>query len=123
MRYKTIMIHVELGVSNAGLLGAVRNLVARMEAGVIGIAACQPIQIPFDDASLTNEVIAEDRAEIAKEMKEAEAEFRTAMAGSAAAQSFCSRPIRIAAGSRAARRSFARRKSVAPWEVWLFRVP
>jgi nucleotide-binding universal stress UspA family protein len=76
--YKVVMVHVELGTSNARLLKMAGDLVERFQADVIGVAACRPIQIPFDDVSLTGEVIAEDRAEIEKELKAAEAEFRAA---------------------------------------------
>lgn len=78
MSYKVVMVHVELGASNARLLKIAGELVERLQADVIGIAACQPIQIPFDDVALTGEVIAEDREEIEKELKDAEAEFRAA---------------------------------------------
>lgn len=76
--YKVVMVHVQLGTSNARLLKIAGDLVERFQADVIGIAACRPIQIPFDDVSLTGEVIAEDREEIEKELKAAEAEFRAA---------------------------------------------
>ena len=69
--YKVVMVHVQLGTSNARLLKIAGDLVERFQADVIGIAACRPIQIPFDDVSLTGEVIAEDREEIEKELKAA----------------------------------------------------
>lgn len=83
MSYKVIMVHMELGTSNARLLKIAADLVDRLHADVIGVAACQPIQIPFDDVSLTGEVIAEDRQEIEKELKDTEAEFRAAFKGHA----------------------------------------
>lgn len=81
MSFKVVMVHMELDSSNAHLLKVAGELVERFRADVIGIAACQPIQIPFDDASLTGEVITADRQEMEKELNAAEAEFRAAFKG------------------------------------------
>jgi nucleotide-binding universal stress UspA family protein len=79
MTYATLMVHLELGRSNAGLLKIAGDLAVRFRAGVIGIAACQPIRIGYGDAYLSGDVIEQDREEIEKEIHAAEAEFRAAL--------------------------------------------
>jgi nucleotide-binding universal stress UspA family protein len=76
--YATLMVHLELGHSNAGLLQIAGDLAERFHAGVIGIAACQPVQIVYADGYVSGELFEQDREEIDKETKEAEAEFRNA---------------------------------------------
>ena len=77
--FETLMVHLELGRSNAGLLRIVGDLAARFHAGVIGIAACQPIRILYDEGYLSGDLIARDHDERDAEIKEAEAEFRGAL--------------------------------------------
>jgi nucleotide-binding universal stress UspA family protein len=72
------MIHLELGDSNAGLLRVARDLADRAGAGVIGIAASQPIQAVIGGSFAYGDVIQLDRGEVDTEIKVAEAEFRTA---------------------------------------------
>ena len=45
MTYKTLMVHLELDGKNSGLLDIAAELADRFNAGVIGIAACQPFQM------------------------------------------------------------------------------
>ena len=77
--YATLMAHLELGESNAGLLRIVGDLAQRFRARVIGIATCQPIQTALGDGYLTAEVVQQDLEEIGKEITAAEAEFRTTL--------------------------------------------
>jgi nucleotide-binding universal stress UspA family protein len=77
--YGTFMVHLELGRSNARLLEMVGDLAGRFDAGVIGIAACQPMQITYGDSYVSGDLIERDREEIQKEIKAAEAEFRDAL--------------------------------------------
>lgn len=77
MTYPTLMVHLELGKSNAGLLKIAGDLAVRFRAGVIGIAACQPLQIPYGDAYYSGDFIEEVRRTDEKDAAEAEAEFRT----------------------------------------------
>lgn len=80
MTYATLMVHLELGQSNASLLQIAGDLADRFHAGVIGIAACQPIQIVYgDDSYALGDLIEQDQKEIAREMKEAEEKFRSAL--------------------------------------------
>jgi len=78
--YATLMVHLELGESNAGLLRVAGDLAERFQAAVIGIATCQPIQMALSDGYVTGEVIGQDVEEIEREITAAEAEFRAALA-------------------------------------------
>ena len=73
------MVHLELGRSNAGLLQIAGDLAERFRADVIGIAACQPMQIVYGDGFISGDIYEQDRQEVEKEMKSAEAEFRSAL--------------------------------------------
>ena len=79
MTYGTLMVHLELGRSNAGLLQITGDLAERFHASVIGIAACQPMQIVYGDGFISGDIYEQDRQELDKEMKAAEAEFRSAL--------------------------------------------
>jgi nucleotide-binding universal stress UspA family protein len=73
------MVHLELGASNKGLLRIADDLAERFRAKVIGIAAAQPMQMIYNDGYYSADLIELDRAEIEKEIKSAEDEFRTAL--------------------------------------------
>jgi nucleotide-binding universal stress UspA family protein len=77
--YATLMVHLELGRLHAGLLQIAGDLAQQLHAGVIGIAACQPLQIVYGDGYVSGDLINQDREEIEKEIKEAEAGFRSAL--------------------------------------------
>ena len=81
MSYATLMVHLQLGHSNAGLLKITAELAERCHAGVIGIAARQPMQLVFGDGYVSGEIFQQDLAEIARGLLEAEAEFRAALHG------------------------------------------
>lgn len=82
MTYSTLMVHLQLGRSNTGLLQIAGDLAQRFEAGVIGIVACQPMLLLYSEgASVSGDVFEQDRAQDEAEMKAAEAEFRTAFQG------------------------------------------
>lgn len=83
MTCSTIMAHLELGRSNAALLKATAGLAKALGANVIGVAACQPVQILYGEVYVAGELMQLDRDEDEREMREAEAEFRTALAGAA----------------------------------------
>ena len=78
MTYATLMVHLQLGRPNAGLLLTASNLAERFQAGVIGVAACQPIQLVYSDGYIAGDVFERDREQKDKEIRDAEAEFRTA---------------------------------------------
>ena len=82
MTYATLMVHLELGSSNAGLLRIAADLADRCHASVIGIGVCQPMRDVYSnmgDCYISGEVLEFDREEIDREDKVAEAEFRGAM--------------------------------------------
>jgi nucleotide-binding universal stress UspA family protein len=83
MTYATLMVHLELARANAGLLRLAGDLAARFDAGIIGIAACQPMPMYYADG-YSGDMIELDRAEMAKEIKAAEDEFRSALQGKVA---------------------------------------
>ena len=82
MTYATLMVHLELGGSNTGLLRIAADLAERCHASVIGVSVCRPLQNVYSnmgDGYISGEVVAMDRQEIEREDKVAEAEFRDAM--------------------------------------------
>ena len=79
MTYVTLMVHLTLGSSNAGVLQIAGDLAERFHANVIGIAACQPIQVIYGDGEVAGDIVELDRQELEKEIKAAEAEFRSAL--------------------------------------------
>ena len=81
MTYATVMVNLQLGRSNANLVQVAGDLAERFGAGVIGIAACQPMQIVYGDAYVPPNLIEEDRKQIDMELTAAEAEFRTGLQG------------------------------------------
>ena len=79
MTYATLMLHLELGQSNATRLAVAGDLAQRWGSSVIGIAACQPMQMVYADGFVSGDVMAQDQAELTKELKFAEAEFRESL--------------------------------------------
>jgi nucleotide-binding universal stress UspA family protein len=83
MTYSTLMVLLNLGVSNDGLLHITADLAARFNAHVIGIAACQPLQISYGDGYMSGDLIEQDRLEMSRQTTQAEADFRAALDGMA----------------------------------------
>jgi nucleotide-binding universal stress UspA family protein len=79
MTYATLMVHLELGHSNAGLLQIAGDLAERFRAHLVGIVACQPQQLMYGDGYVDGAFIEQFRKELAVETKAAEAEFRSAL--------------------------------------------
>ena len=75
MSYATIMVHLDLARSNASLLAFTADLANRMQAGVIGIVACQPLAIVTGDGMIMGDYVQQDRNEINAEIDTARAEF------------------------------------------------
>ena len=78
MTYRTIMVHLDMGATHAGLLRATADLAARFHAGVVGITACQPMQI-MADAYGFGDVIQQDMDDIHQSIRSSEAEFHAAL--------------------------------------------
>jgi nucleotide-binding universal stress UspA family protein len=84
MTYSTIMVNLELGCSNAGVTGAAGDLAERFGASVVGIAACEPMPVIGTDTEglfVAQALVEQDRARIDSDLKSAEAEFSSALAG------------------------------------------
>jgi nucleotide-binding universal stress UspA family protein len=79
MTYATLMVHLELGRPNTGLLQIVGDLAAKFQASVVGITACQPLQLSYGDGYVSGDVVEQDQAEIQKEVADAEMEYRSAL--------------------------------------------
>lgn len=77
MSYASLMVHLELGRSNAPLLKIVAELAERFHAGVVGIAACPPLPMLYGESYFSGESFEQDRARIEKDGRAAEAEFRS----------------------------------------------
>ena len=79
MTYATLMVHMELGQTNNGLLKIAGDLAERFHAGVIGIAARQPTQMIYGEGYIAANVYERDRGVMVAELKAAELELRTAL--------------------------------------------
>lgn len=79
MNYSSLMVHLDLGVSNETLLQLTADLAERFGAGVIGVTAYQPMQIMYGDGYMSGDVIEQDRAIVEEQAKQAEDRFRTVM--------------------------------------------
>jgi nucleotide-binding universal stress UspA family protein len=85
MSYATLMVHLQLGKSNAGLLTLTADIARRYRANVIGIAACQPLLATSALAGfLSAEAVQQDQLAFEREAREAEVEFRRLLEGHAA---------------------------------------
>ena len=79
MSQSTLLVHLELGQQKPAFLKLAGELASHLEARVIGIAACQPMQIIYGDGSYyTGDIIEQDRVEIEREVRQAETDFRAA---------------------------------------------
>lgn len=84
MNYQTLLVHLELGHSNADLLRVVGDIADRFKSAVIGIAACEPAQniyggVDIYSSYVFGDLVAIDHEEIRKQVTAAEAEFRGAL--------------------------------------------
>jgi nucleotide-binding universal stress UspA family protein len=77
--YATLMVHVAPGHVNTALLRVAGELAERFEANVIGIAACETMQIVYGEAYVSGASVQLDRDDIDRDLKNAEAEFRKAL--------------------------------------------
>jgi nucleotide-binding universal stress UspA family protein len=79
MTYATLMVQLALGQSNTALLQIAGDLAERFHASVIGIAACQPLQVLYGDGYFAADLFDQERDEDEKEIRAAEVEFREAL--------------------------------------------
>lgn len=89
MGYRTLLVHLQIGCPNAGLLNIAGDLAQRYGAKVIGIAAGRPMDMGVTDGFaagvvyISGETVQAERDEIDREIASAEAEFRAALNGRA----------------------------------------
>jgi nucleotide-binding universal stress UspA family protein len=81
MPYETLMVHLDLARSNAEVLRVASVLAAAMQARLVGIAACQPMQWAYGDGYNGGTPIVDCQDELTAELRAAEAEFRAASKG------------------------------------------
>lgn len=81
MSYATLMLHLELGRSNAALLTLAADMAERFQAGVIGVSACKPAAFVAGDGYIDGALIVAECRQLAQETEVAEAEFRAALQG------------------------------------------
>jgi nucleotide-binding universal stress UspA family protein len=83
MTFASLMVRLTPAASNDGLLRFTAGLAGRLKATqVIGVAACQPLQIySGPDAYVPQELIDRDRAQLDEDLKVAEKHFREALQG------------------------------------------
>ena len=79
MRYQTIMVQLPIGQANTRLLQFTAELAAKFDAEVIGVCACQPMQIVYGEGFFPGELITQNQKELLNELAVAEAEFRNAL--------------------------------------------
>ncbi len=75
----TLLVHLELGQPNQPILRVTADLADQFASSVIGVVACQPIQIMDVEGNYSGELVQQDREEIDRQTREAEAEFRSVL--------------------------------------------
>src|SRR5262245_13383722 len=82
----SLMVYLVAGAPNDSLLKLATDLAARLKvAKVIGISACQPIQIyGSPEMYVPPELVTSDREQIDRELKAAERHFRSTLEGKVA---------------------------------------
>ena len=73
MTLTTLMVGLQAGRSNRAVLAAAADLAERFGSGVIGVAACRPIEVACFDYSVPAKLFDEDRKQAARDLQAAEA--------------------------------------------------
>lgn len=81
MTYKSLMVHLDLNGDNTGVLAVAAELASRFNARVIGVAACQPLQVFYPESLNAPDIIVADSEEVGRELAEAEKQFRATLEG------------------------------------------
>lgn len=79
MRYKTILVHLQLGRPHAALLHLAARLGDRFDARLVGVAACQPLQALIAEGCCNGVLIEDELDELRREMAVAERAFHDAL--------------------------------------------
>lgn len=78
MTYSTLLVHLELGNPNTGLLQVAVDLARRFDSELIGIAGCQPVQTYYVEG-YGGDIVEREEQSLDDEIDAAEAEFREAV--------------------------------------------
>jgi len=76
MTLRMLMVNLDLGHDNSGLLKIAGDLAERFDAGVVGIAACQLMQSIYNDGYVSGELVDVAQRAAQDDLKDAEAAFR-----------------------------------------------
>ena len=79
MTFSTLMVHLELEHSNDARLRIAGDLAEQFDAKLIGIAAADPQPARYAGGDFAQGLVAHERAEIKKQITEAEERFRSAV--------------------------------------------
>ncbi|MDQ2820879.1 MAG: hypothetical protein M3Y65_10875 [Pseudomonadota bacterium] len=88
MRYKTILVHLQLGQPHAALLHLAACLGDRFDARLIGVAACEPLQALIVDGCANGVLIQDELDDLRRDMATAERAFHAALGDRAAGASW-----------------------------------
>jgi nucleotide-binding universal stress UspA family protein len=81
MTYATLMVNLEMGRANDGILGIAAVLAERFNARVVGISSAEPIMAVYDGGYMSGDLIEEDIGRIRIGMAVLEEGFRSALHG------------------------------------------
>ncbi len=81
MTYASLMVRLAVGRSNTGVLRCATDLAERLDARVFGVAVCQPSPLVYGDGYVDGTMIEQERVELERELKVAQAEFDHALQG------------------------------------------
>ena len=79
MTYSTLLVTMNLDDSDGAVLQVAADLAGRLNSTVIGIVACNPMQIVYANGYGTGNLIEQDRAQKASAINAAEAQFRSVL--------------------------------------------
>ena len=79
MTYSTLLVTMNIDDRDGVVLQVTADLAGRLNSTVIGIAACNPMEIVYADGYGTGNLIEQDRAQKASAIKAAEAQFRAVL--------------------------------------------
>ncbi len=81
MAYANLMVAMAPGRSNRADVTVAHELARQLRAGVVGVAACRPIQALCADLPVPAKIFDEDRKQSVRHCAEAEREFRSLLEG------------------------------------------
>ena len=79
MGYKTILVHLQLGLPHAALLHLAARLGDRFDARLVGVAASQPLQALIAEGCADGMLVEDELDELRREMAVAEGAFHAAL--------------------------------------------